>query len=167
MNHDTTVTRSSMPPLKEYIDKIQSLWDSRWLTNMEAYHRDEEKEFLIIYKEKLSHIEGIILPGYDKKAIQYSYGYFPVLFQPEILGRGMRDVIYHELRNIHIQARKYFYPITSDAPCFRNKYRKVPLENARYAGNNILVLPLYSELEFEKMDEIISVIEKICGQKCN
>lgn len=27
-----------MPPLKEYIDKIQSLWDSGWLTNMETYH---------------------------------------------------------------------------------------------------------------------------------
>ena len=91
--------------------------------------------------------------------MQYSYGYFLVLFQSEILDREMRDIVYHKLRNVHIQVRKYFYPITSDVSCFRNKY-KVPLENARYAGNNILVLPLYSELEFEKMDEIVTVIEK-------
>ena len=38
------VTRSSMPPLAEYIDEIKSLWDNRWLTNMgEKHNRLEEK----------------------------------------------------------------------------------------------------------------------------
>lgn len=33
------VTRSSMPDFDEYITEIRSLWDSRWLTNMGAKHR--------------------------------------------------------------------------------------------------------------------------------
>lgn len=33
------VTRSSMPPLEEYIEEIQELWDSRQLTNMGAKHK--------------------------------------------------------------------------------------------------------------------------------
>lgn len=27
------VTRSSMPPMEEYVEEIRSLWDSHWLTN--------------------------------------------------------------------------------------------------------------------------------------
>ena len=33
-NKKILVTRSSMPPLKEYINEISSLWESHWLTNM-------------------------------------------------------------------------------------------------------------------------------------
>lgn len=34
------VTRSSMPPLEEYINEIKELWDSHWLTNMGVKHRE-------------------------------------------------------------------------------------------------------------------------------
>ena len=34
------VTRSSMPPVEEYINEINPLWDSHWLTNMGAKHRE-------------------------------------------------------------------------------------------------------------------------------
>ena len=33
------VTRSSMPPMEEYIDEIKDLWDSHWLTNMGEKHK--------------------------------------------------------------------------------------------------------------------------------
>ena len=33
------VTRSSMPPLEEYVDEIKDLWDSCWLTNMGPKHK--------------------------------------------------------------------------------------------------------------------------------
>lgn len=33
------VTRSSMPPLEEYVAEISSLWDSHWLTNMGEKHK--------------------------------------------------------------------------------------------------------------------------------
>ena len=38
------VTRSSMPPFEEYCDEIRELWDSHWLTNMGAKHRELEAE---------------------------------------------------------------------------------------------------------------------------
>lgn len=43
------VTRSSMPPMDEYIDEIRELWESHWLTNMGVKHRqlqDKLKEYL-------------------------------------------------------------------------------------------------------------------------
>lgn len=38
------VTRSSMPSFEEYCNEIKELWDSRWLTNMGAKHRQLETE---------------------------------------------------------------------------------------------------------------------------
>lgn len=38
------VTRSSMPPLEEYIEEIRELWDSHRLTNMGAKHKAFQKE---------------------------------------------------------------------------------------------------------------------------
>ena len=37
---DILVTRSSMPPLEEYIDEIKGLWESHWLTNMGSKHKE-------------------------------------------------------------------------------------------------------------------------------
>jgi dTDP-4-amino-4,6-dideoxygalactose transaminase len=38
------VTRSSMPDFDEYINEIKDLWDSHWLTNMGAKHKQLEVE---------------------------------------------------------------------------------------------------------------------------
>ena len=34
------VTRSSMPPLEEYIEEIKSIWETHWLTNMGEKHKE-------------------------------------------------------------------------------------------------------------------------------
>lgn len=38
------VTRSSMPTYEEYCEEIKSLWDSRWLSNRGAKHKEFEAE---------------------------------------------------------------------------------------------------------------------------
>ena len=38
------VTRSSMPPFEEYINKIKPLWESRWLTNSGTLHQELEEK---------------------------------------------------------------------------------------------------------------------------
>lgn len=45
------VTRSSMPPVEEYIEKIKVLWETRWLTNAGNFHAqliEKLKEYLHI-----------------------------------------------------------------------------------------------------------------------
>ena len=44
MDKKILVTRSSMPPLDEYVDEIRELWDTAWLTNSGAKHREFEKK---------------------------------------------------------------------------------------------------------------------------
>ena len=43
------VTRSSLPPLAEYVEMLKPIWDSAWLTNMGPYHEQlkaELKEYM-------------------------------------------------------------------------------------------------------------------------
>lgn len=50
------VTRSSMPPLEEYVDEIAPLWESHWLTNMGVKHKEFERQL----KDRLG-VENIAL----------------------------------------------------------------------------------------------------------
>ena len=43
MNNPIQVTRSSMPPMDEYINEIKELWDTHWLTNMGIKHHKLEE----------------------------------------------------------------------------------------------------------------------------
>ena len=38
------VTRSSLPPLEEYVEMLKPIWDSAWLTNMGAYHEEFKEQ---------------------------------------------------------------------------------------------------------------------------
>jgi len=46
MNKPIQVTRPSIPALEEYVEEIKDLWDSRWLTNMGAKHKQLEAELI-------------------------------------------------------------------------------------------------------------------------
>ena len=126
----------------------------------------QKRKFLVeYYTQKLQSIDGIKLCQRNTEGVEYSYGYFPILFQPEKYGTGVRDKVYDGLKEKNIYSRKYFYPITADAVCFKNKYKKDLLENARYVGDNILVLPLYPELEVEVIDFIVENIAEILKRR--
>lgn len=44
MENNILVTRSSMPDMNEYMNEINSIWDSHWLTNMGPKHKDLQSE---------------------------------------------------------------------------------------------------------------------------
>ncbi len=50
------VTRSSMPPLEEYVEKLRHIWDTAWLTNMGEYHEELKAEL-----KKYLKVEGLEL----------------------------------------------------------------------------------------------------------
>lgn len=112
------------------------------------------------YAEKLGKFQGIKLCEYSTEHVMYSYGYFSILFRPEVYGQAMRNRVYDRLINCNIHSRKYFYPITADVDCYKDKYKDVQLKNARYVSNNILTLPLYAELAYQSMDAIINIIDE-------
>lgn len=116
--------------------------------------RKEKAEY---YIQLMNSEKQLLLPSFNRKEISYNYGYFPVRF----LEKGKRDLIYLQLRQEQIYARKYFYPLTCDASCFKNKYKNVHLPIAREVAKNILVLPLYPELETKDIERIVGCIKNI------
>ena len=109
------------------------------------------------YTEKLMKIQG--LRFLTKSEWETSnYAYFPIVIEKEY---GMtRNQLYDKMRRENIYARKYFYPITADQACFRNKYKKDNLEIARELSEKILIVPFYEQLETEQIDRIVEVIQK-------
>lgn len=123
-------------------------------------HLDEEiqKRQAVVerYREHLEGVPGIRLNARQQQ-VQYNYSYFPVLFDEREFGAN-RNQVMERLEQNGIGARKYFYPITSEFACFREKYSQYNVAAAKAISENILTLPLYSELSLDIVDRICSVV---------
>jgi dTDP-4-amino-4,6-dideoxygalactose transaminase len=123
-------------------------------------HTDEalsnRKQIYDNYRGKLQDIKGIRLFDKDENMTN-NYAYFPIVIENDY-GKT-RDELYDYLRENNIYSRKYFYPLTSDQVCFKNKYKNASLDNARKLSSKVLVIPFYENLEVEIQDKIIGLIE--------
>lgn len=108
-----------------------------------------------LYIELLKEIPGIKLFDRNENATN-NYAYFPILVEQEY-GKD-RDELYDYLKENNIYARKYFYPITADAACFKNKYKRCDLKVARDLTGRVITLPLYENLEMIQIGRIIKSI---------
>lgn len=119
--------------------------------NEEIEKRKKRYEY---YVSLLKRIEGIKI--FEQENAAGNYAYFPILAEEK--SRLSRDEMYMLLRQNDIFSRKYFYPLTSDQACFKNKYRQLKLDNARKLSKQILVLPLYADMEFQMIEKISELI---------
>lgn len=116
--------------------------------------REKRRHNYDCYMENLKEVKGIRFFKKNPEA-NSSYAYFPVIIEDEY--KMSRNELYDHLRQHGIYSRKYFYPLTSDQACYKNKYKKLDLRNARNLAEKILVLPLYENLEKEGIKKIISL----------
>lgn len=121
-------------------------------------HIDEaiktRKEKWLFYREKLEGIKGISFFNENDDVIR-NYAYFPIIVTDEYL--ISRDQLYDKLKENGIYARKYFYPLTSEQECYQDRFGDVETRTARELAGRILVLPLYENLEIEKLFRIIDL----------
>lgn len=116
---------------------------------------EKRKKICQYYKENLRGIKGIRFLEKESQATE-NFAYFPIIVGEEY---GLsRDGLYHRLKDKGINTRKYFYPLTSEQACFKNKYKKLPLDHARQLSKSILVLPMYADLQWEDVRRICSNI---------
>ncbi|MBR6524012.1 MAG: DegT/DnrJ/EryC1/StrS family aminotransferase [Clostridia bacterium] len=108
------------------------------------------------YREKLSGVSGIRLCG-EQKDVKSNYAYFPVLFDGYKL---TRDEVFEKLSENNITARKYFYPLTSDFECYKDKFKCGETPVAEETASKILCLPMYADLTLDDVDRICDIILK-------
>lgn len=118
---------------------------------------EKRKKNAHLYMDMLREVDGLRIPLFNQSGVCYNYGYFPVSFN----NPNLRNYVYDMLKDKNIYTRKYFYPLTSDAACFRNRYRNDDLKVARKVAENILILPLYPELEEIDILQITDNIKKL------
>ena len=118
---------------------------------------EKRKKNAHLYMDMLREVDGLRIPMFNQSEVTYNYGYFPICFN----NSNLRNYVYDKLKDKNIFTRKYFYPLTSDAACFRNRYRNEDLKVARKVAENILILPLYPELEEREIVQIVESIKKI------
>jgi dTDP-4-amino-4,6-dideoxygalactose transaminase len=119
--------------------------------------RRERRRVDQAYREELADIPGIeplaIPPG-----VEPNYSYFPVMVTPAF-GTD-RDGLYNRLKEQGIYSRRYFYPLLSTLPMYRDLPSANPahLPVATEAAEQILCLPIYPDLDPESQRRIVKVI---------
>ena len=108
------------------------------------------------YRERLSGKKGIVLcPVQDN--VKHNYAYFPVIFEKETFGAS-RDEIAAKLAAESIFARKYFYPLTSEFTAVKKICRPNETPVASRIAENVLSLPLNSEMTLEEVDAVCDIV---------
>ena len=107
------------------------------------------------YRERLSGIDGIKLSPIQE-GVTHNHAYFPVVFDGY---KYNRDEVADKLMAENIFARKYFYPITNEFSCYKDKFRgETPI--AKKISENVLTLPMYAGLTKEDVNRICDIILK-------
>lgn len=93
-----------------------------------------------------------------------NYAYFPVFVDNSTSNR--RDSLYQGLQDQGIFTRRYFYPLISDFPM----YRELPsaqasnLPHASAASRSVLCLPLFSDMSMAQQERVIAAIRGWAAQ---
>ena len=142
--------------------KMNEMQAAVGLLQLENIKEDIEKREKIAmqYKNSLSLIDGIcVIDGCDSMTQNYSY--FPIFINEKEFGQT-RDALYYKLQEHNIFGRRYFYPLISDFPI----YKDIPSSNpktlpvAQRFTKQVICLPIYSELNYEVVDYICHVIRQ-------
>jgi len=112
------------------------------------------------YRELLQDIKGIsILPvPPDTKS---NYAYFPIFVNEKEYGMS-RDELYEKLKTHNIYGRRYFYPLITHFSPYRSLDSAKPenLPVAEQVSNEVICLPIYSELDLNDVEKISNIIRK-------
>ncbi|MDE5717312.1 MAG: DegT/DnrJ/EryC1/StrS family aminotransferase [Lachnospiraceae bacterium] len=117
----------------------------------------KRKKFYDLYSQKLSKIKGIRLLDRNKEA-NNNYSYFPIVLEEDY--GCSRDQLYERLKEHNIFCRKYFFPLISEQKCYRGICINDGLDNAKKISDNVLILPLYEDMEMELINKILEIISE-------
>lgn len=117
--------------------------------------RERRKPLRDIYLDLLSDVEGVECVR-APHGVSDSLQYMAIRVDQEQFGLS-RDRLCAELETFNIFARKYFYPLCADYPCYQNAIND-GLPNARRAVGQLMCLPFYGDLGVNAVERIAKII---------
>ncbi len=152
-------TEVVMPGTNAKMNEMQALMGSLVLPYLDDLI-EKSRVLAETYRERLRDVPGIRFPPPLPDAVRTNYCYMPVEIVEKEFGTS-RDALYEKFRELNIFARRYFYPLIVDYPCYRHLSVADPLPNARRAASQILTLPIYPDLEPYTIERICDIIQFI------
>ncbi len=111
------------------------------------------------YREMLADVEGIE-PLPIPADVVPNHSYFPVLVREGF--PLSRDALYARLDAEGIKSRRYFFPLLSNLPMYRDLPSAAPerLPVANRAAAQVLCLPIFPELSHADQDRVVDAIRR-------
>jgi dTDP-4-amino-4,6-dideoxygalactose transaminase len=124
-----------------------------------AQARATRRQVDAAYRDGLAGVRGIDLLALPE-GVEPNFSYFPILVSEDY--PLSRDALYETLKAERIFARRYFYPLLSSLPMYRDVPSADPanLPVATWAASQILCLPIYEGLDEADQNRVIEAIAK-------
>lgn len=109
------------------------------------------------YREQLKGVKFIQCLNDSGEALA-NYAYFPVLVHNDY--SISRDDLNQRLKDVGINPRRYFYPLITEFPMYRDLPSANPenLKHASTVSKKILCLPIYPDLPLDVVEKITNFI---------
>ena len=145
------------PGINAKMNEIQAAYGLLQLNGIEA-SINKRKKIAFEYRKFLAGISGIRFLE-DMDSVKHNYAYFPILVDEKKYGRS-RDGLYEKLKENNIYSRRYFYPLISQFPPYKDlesaSIKNLPIANA--VSEKVLCLPIYPDLELSTVLFITEII---------
>lgn len=139
--------------------KMNELQAAYGLLQLKSFNKllAKRKKITEYYHKKLTGIKGIRLMD-ENYNVKNNYAYFPIFVEDNYPIK--RDDVFFKLKDINIIARRYFYPLISKFPTYKElpSANATNLKNAEQIASQVICLPIYPELHFDIIDLIASVL---------
>jgi dTDP-4-amino-4,6-dideoxygalactose transaminase len=147
------------PGINSKMNEVQA---ALGLLQLKKHEENIRKRALIAekYRTGLKEINGVrCLPEYPELD-NYNHAYFPFFIDEKEMGKS-RDALYDHLKSNNIYGRRYFYPLISQFPTYRNldSARADNLPVAERITEEVICLPIYPDLEIQLVQRIIDSIK--------
>ncbi|MEA5006670.1 MAG: DegT/DnrJ/EryC1/StrS family aminotransferase [Rikenellaceae bacterium] len=139
------------------MDELRSAYGLICLEYIEAAIA-ERKKIADNYRKALADVDGVSLIR-EQDGVKLNYGYFPVFIDQKVYGIS-RDELCSKLLEKNIMCRRYFYPLITECPEYRNEFSAKPtnLPVANMKASQVICLPIHHELTIEEAGQVTDVI---------
>ena len=145
------------PGINSKMNEVQA---AMGLLQLKSFDENIKKRKLVAetYRELLKDIKGISMLSEPEDTVS-NYAYFPI-FVNEIEYGMSRDALYEKMKQNNIFGRRYFYPLISEFSMYESleSSAKNNLPVAHKMANEVICLPIYSELEIENIKKIANIL---------
>ena len=111
------------------------------------------------YRTHLQSVVGITCLR-EAGGARSNYSYFPIFVSKEKYGHS-RDELYERLKKHNVYGRRYFYPLISDFPAYRDlpSAARSNLPVAAAAADQVICLPIHGELTDDDARRIVELVK--------